>query len=236
MTHLFTEIARSIPVLVQLCCTLVIWLHLRAGVSRATSNIILCSLKLIILTAFSLVSLAFRVAVGIELSLTAPEIPVDVRRALKLRQIEPELLRTICCPKCFWIYGNTAPEYCTWRESPRSHPCGAGLWETRQTGKGPIRVPKRLYTTQSFPDWLSFFLGCRIVEDALQKSFELFSNRHDLDGEMRDVHDSPAWRRLHGQFSSPYNLVFGIYIDWFNPLTNRIAGLSFPRVGCQLQC
>ncbi|KZV59304.1 hypothetical protein PENSPDRAFT_543852, partial [Peniophora sp. CONT] len=219
-----------------LCCTLVIWLHLRAGVSRATSNIILRSLKIILATSFTIVSLAFQAAMGVKLPLSSPEIPVDVRTALKLRLIEPVILRTICCPKCFWVYGNTAPEKCTWRESRRSRPCAADLWTTRNTSQGPKRVPKSLYTTQCFDDWLRFFLGRQIIEDALIKSFELFRNSAGNHEYMHDVHESPAWRTFHGPFSNAYNLVFGVYIDWFNPLTNRIAGKKISYGAIVLYC
>ncbi len=65
----------------------------------------------------------------------------------------------------------------------------------------------------------------KVVEDSLEKTF-----RQNLDhpvafgGTMKDIQDSPAWSNLHGIFRSPRNLVFGIYIDWFNPLSNKIAG------------
>ncbi len=48
--------------------------------------------------------------------------------------------------------------------------------------------------------------------------------RHLHGSEMRDVHDSPGWRNLYGNEQYPYNLVFGIYIDWFQVFGMRIAG------------
>jgi hypothetical protein len=41
---------------------------------------------------------------------------------------------------------------------------------------------------------------------------------------MCDLQDSPAWQDLTGIFSTPHHLVFGIYVDWFNPFTMKIAG------------
>jgi hypothetical protein len=43
---------------------------------------------------------------------------------------------------------------------------------------------------------------------------------------MNDVHDSPTWSDLTGLFSTACYLVFGLYIDWFNSFTNKIAGMS----------
>jgi hypothetical protein len=42
---------------------------------------------------------------------------------------------------------------------------------------------------------------------------------------MHDVHDSPAWKDLYAFGPSPYHLIFGLYVDWFNPFTNKIAGM-----------
>ncbi|KAG9226079.1 hypothetical protein CCMSSC00406_0004990 [Pleurotus cornucopiae] len=41
---------------------------------------------------------------------------------------------------------------------------------------------------------------------------------------MWDIYDSPAWESLRGFLLSPYHLVFGMYVDWLNPFTNKIAG------------
>jgi hypothetical protein len=41
---------------------------------------------------------------------------------------------------------------------------------------------------------------------------------------MCDICDAPAWQGLGG-FTTIYgNLNFSYYINWFNPLTNKIAG------------
>ncbi|KAJ3857072.1 hypothetical protein EV368DRAFT_61194 [Lentinula lateritia] len=44
---------------------------------------------------------------------------------------------------------------------------------------------------------------------------------------MSDIQDSPAWQSLKGFLTSKYHLVFAVYIDWFNPYTNKIAEIRF---------
>jgi hypothetical protein len=46
---------------------------------------------------------------------------------------------------------------------------------------------------------------------------------------MRGIQDSPAWRSLGDFVFVKGNLVFSYYINWFNPLTNKIAG---KKVSC----
>ncbi|KAJ6523267.1 hypothetical protein DFH09DRAFT_1096760 [Mycena vulgaris] len=63
------------------------------------------------------------------------------------------------------------------------------------------------------------------VEEELEKSFLQNQARQNTPQAdiMTDVQDSPAWRGLGNFLLSRYNLVFGVYIDWFNPYTNKIA-------------
>ena len=54
---------------------------------------------------------------------------------------------------------------------------------------------------------------------------------------MRTVWDSPAWQSLPGNFSTtPGNLTFSYYIDWFNPFMNKIARKSASCGAIMLFC
>ena len=87
-------------------------------------------------------------------------------------------------------------------------------------------VPHSLYTTQSFDSWLESFLSQKIIEQGLKETFQQYINNPPTAfcGTMKDIHDSPAWKNLRAFLLSPYHLVFGIYVDWFNPFSNKIAG------------
>ena len=89
------------------------------------------------------------------------------------------------------------------------------------SANAPDRVPLRLYSTQSFKSWLNFFLNIPGCEEELDASFAHVS---PANGQMRDIWDSPAWHELQPYVSVSGNLIFTFWIDWFNPLSNRIAG------------
>jgi hypothetical protein len=89
------------------------------------------------------------------------------------------------------------------------------------TANGPHSTPKRRFYTQSLREWLKFFLSRPGIEDIIDQSYQHEPNPHV----MGCLWDSPAWQDLPGNFSTtPGNLTFNIYIDWFNPFTNKIAG------------
>jgi hypothetical protein len=74
-------------------------------------------------------------------------------------------------------------------------------------------------------------LSCQIIEDSLHKTYHYCINHPPaaFDANINDIQGSPAWNDILGFFLSPYHLLFGIYVDWFNPYTNKIAGKLLER-------
>ena len=204
---------------------MIAWLSLRAGVSREAANTISKALNFITLTMLGLIQIALA-SIGIEVMLTHKiDIPADIRTIYSRCQLEPEILRVICCPQCFKQYpSDIVPLQCTWRRSPRSKPCGAGLYVARRTCNRLKQVPKCLYTSQSFDSWLTFLLSRPHIDDCLRQTFAKLQNPFNPAARMYDIQDSPAWLSFRPFLQSCYHLIFAIYIDWFNPFTNKIAG------------
>jgi hypothetical protein len=49
----------------------------------------------------------------LEMPLPTPPIPHDVRTAITTLLLNPKIIRSICCPKCYAIYSlNRIPEIC----------------------------------------------------------------------------------------------------------------------------
>lgn len=209
-------------------CTLAAWLHLVCGLSRAATSHTLKVLGFVIQLAVNLGGLLAFLKSGADSNFSFPplRLPHDVRTAMSCLSIEPYIIRSICCPKCLRQYSlnESLPETCDFRETKRSRICGEKLWTTRSTRGGPRRVPCRLYSTQDFESWLEFFLSQPGIEDIIDRSYTHTPSPLN----MRSVFDSPAWKSLgNGTFSStPGNLTFSYYIDWFNPYTNKTSGKS----------
>lgn len=172
-------------------------------------------------------------ACGVNVKFPEIGIPKDVRTAYKKHFVEPQLERYMCCPKCFSLYPtNPFPGQfvrCMWKASPQSKPCNTELWRRKRTRYRIRMVPKCLYTTQPFDQWLQFFLSRKKIDDALRATHERITENPMVHGaEMRDVQDSPGFRNLFGGVQSPYNLGFGLYVDWFNLHKMKIAGMFLP--------
>jgi hypothetical protein len=210
--------------IIQLCASLLVWLNLKASVSRETANTILKALQFILTTALELLQIALA-AQGIPVQIPKLRIPSDIRTIYRNFTIEPEIIQTPCCPKCYTLYPSLAkmPDKCTAKVSKKSRiSCKAELWRTQYLGKESKRVPKTTFNTQKFESWLDWFLSRKSTEDYLAQSY---ARPSAADGEeMSDLQDSPCWKKLK-ELGDKYNLVFGLYIDWFNPRSNKLVGM-----------
>ncbi len=206
------------------------WLHLVAGLSRAATGHVLKVLQIVIQLAMLLGAL---LANSPSASSNSFRLPHDVRTAINTLSIEPVIILSICCPKCFKQYKlDCLPEVCLRRETRRSKPCLEQLWTTRVTACGPERVPRHLYSMQSFEDWLGFFLSRPGIEDLIDKSYQ----HRPSTPIMTSIWDSPAWKSLGSFTSQPGNLTFSFFIDWFNPLTNKTARKSISCGAIMMFC
>jgi hypothetical protein len=89
-------------------------------------------------------------------------------------------------------------------------------------GHKPVCAPVRQLTTQDFDAWIKFFLSRPDIETALSQSY---AARPHVPGQtMHDIWESPAWQTLGAFSTTPGNLTFSYYIDWFNPFLNKISG------------
>ncbi|MBW0545654.1 hypothetical protein O181_085369 [Austropuccinia psidii MF-1] len=85
------------------------------------------------------------------------------------------------------------------------------------------RKPASILVTQDFSDWLKWFIPQ--VEDSID---EWKIKVQDEGLVMCDYQKSPSWKNLypesHDSQSSSIQLSFSLFVDWFNPLTNKLAG------------
>src|SRR5260221_6863078 len=233
---LHTGLTHLRKVLVTFVCTITVWLHLRCGLSRANADRLMKAIHLLISLAIDFGRLLVQIQhpdLELETPLPTPLIPHDVRTAISTLSLDPKIIRSICCPKCYSIYPlNRLPEICGRRETARSQPCGAILWTTRSTRSGPRRVPCRLYSTQDFDSLLEFFPSRPGIVDLIDKLYDHLRSPNV----MRTIWDSPAWHSLGSFTTTRGNLTFAYFIDWFNPLLNKTAGKTISCGAIMLVC
>ena len=193
------------------------WLALCTDLSLRVANTLLKALQILNYTADRFGTLS-STQDSPDLQLKLPQ---DIRTVFKTLDLDPTLSRYMLCPKCFQRYDlETCPQ--------RSTSCGEPLWRIKYGAlSGPILVPKRLYTTQSFENWLSHFVSLPVIEQQLDRSNLTATPRYI----MRDVVDSPAWQTFGDYGSQPGNLIFGLFVDWYNPYLTILPELSIRRLG-----
>ncbi|KAE9388685.1 hypothetical protein BT96DRAFT_1072594 [Gymnopus androsaceus JB14] len=224
-----------------MCLLLVAWLVLCKGISRRTASVILQALRLIIFTILQIIYVTLK-GLGAQISAPSPivDIPIDIRTVYSGLDLNPTLIRIICCPKCFKEFpANTRLQLCDFRKSPRARKCKTPLFRKQHTtnGKRAKLVPRCLYSTQSFESWLESLLSRSAIHECLHQTFAKSRGVWRPGEKMRDIYDSPGWQQHMCNFlQSPYHLAFAVYVDWFNPLGNKIAGKTVSCGAIALYC
>ena len=169
-------------------CLMVLYLFLVAGLSREHVNAIL-AIQQRILTLFVQ-----------EEAIDPPEehdpistsLPMDIRTVMGRLDIEPEILRDVCCPRCFRRYPiQSSPDVCTHRETMKSRTCDTPLFRKKN-------IAYRHYNTQSLETWLRELVSRQDILEELERCRTVCTVREPL----RDVQDSPQWHSFLGKCGS----------------------------------
>ncbi|KAI7933362.1 hypothetical protein MJO28_017689 [Puccinia striiformis f. sp. tritici] len=164
-------------------------------------------------------------------------VPGDMRKIIEDLNLGPEIRRTICCPRCFYLYPiDDPPHACTARATRKSRKCLEPLFKSDSRNSSSPKV-HQYFSTQSFTDWLARFIARPGMEDLLEES--LSETRES--SSISDIWDSNMWKNLktsdNKQFTSfSGNLVFSLNVDWFNPAGNKSAGKHISLGTIALMC
>ena len=196
---------------------LIAWLVLCAGLSRSAAVLTLSVLRTII----ALIVSTYQDPAESDLMRLILRDPRSVYTALS---IEPQITRSVCCPRCFSPYtAPDVPDCCTRRRKTKSSTqtsiCGEELW--RNVSGFNDRVPARLYSTQCLKSWIQWLFMQHGMEETSTRPL----HQSEPGAMMFDIYDSRAWREWSSTYArTPGNLTFGLFVDWFNPFTNKLAG------------
>ncbi|KAI7948670.1 hypothetical protein MJO29_010335 [Puccinia striiformis f. sp. tritici] len=173
-------------------------------------------------------------------------IPKDIRTILK-HQVNIQIQQTVCCPTCFSLYDPpNLPDRCPYRQTTKGRPCNAPLFEVKKLFPGSshqgkmqatrsclrpkqfptISLPCSVFYSQNFKSWITWFLSLKDIESAIEDwAQELQQNPTDT---LTDIQQGTAWKGLEWhqgpQYPDCIHLVFSLFVDWFNPRGNKLAG------------
>lgn len=164
------------------------------------------------------------------------EIPATIEDLMKRFHLNITPIETVCCVVCFSLHGNpdshaSADIRCKKQRFPSDSSqaaritCNARLFKQKKSRSGHCKViPRSIFYHQKLLEWLGRMCFIPAFEKALDSPLNAKSPPK---GVMHDIWDSKLWKtfksdgRNYTQASG--NLVFGLYVDWFNPYGNGSA-------------
>ena len=222
-------------------------LHTVASVARPYTQFILATLQVLLYGLLSWhVNPLAKAVLDASQHAILQRIPLDIRAALSFFHLEPDIVAYAACPACGATYppdplkpDDSYPHNCANKETDKPV-CGAPLvYEVKlapSRGKLPARVayrPLRIYPYHSLKSYLARIFLQLEAEDYMETSWDRRGTSQD--GMWEDILDAPAFQQFLGPDGKTYfsvqkdgcvNLVFSLFIDWFNPYGNKQAGKS----------
>ncbi|KAH9834090.1 uncharacterized protein C8Q71DRAFT_725300 [Rhodofomes roseus] len=235
-------VRRALPPFLLITLLMVSALHTISGLNREAANLILATLRALLFGAFIACSAPHgRRQLTSEQQAILDSIPRDIRSVMSQLKVEPSMTKYAACPSCSCIYApdhtnadNPYPVYCTFTETDRP-PCGTLLVKKARTSThNKPRVsysPLRPYPYHSIFSWVAALFARHDLEEAAESAWV---RSKSSDGKWTDILQAPALQSFCGpnrelfskQPHTDVHLVFGLYLDWFNPGGNKKAGKS----------
>ncbi|KAL7279724.1 hypothetical protein ACG7TL_006131 [Trametes sanguinea] len=224
-------------------------LHSLAHVARPYANLVLATIKVVIWGAIMACGGSSTLMVHQQSLLKL--IPSDVRTAIDLLGLEPDLTVYAACPRCFSTYApkshsrdsrSSYPARCTHVETSNP-PCDEPLLEGKdccearhkrkrgEAGAPTEGSPRTPFVYHSLSAWIAEMLSRLGLADLMAKGWE--GSGSAPSGVWSDIMDAPTLRDFAGpdghtlfsvQINGSVHLVFSLFIDWFNPYGNKQAG------------
>lgn len=247
-----------VAILIMVCA-----LHSLAHVSRPYANYILVTIKVALLgmVTISRGSSAF----SDEQRRLLRRLPSDVRTAMHILDLHPDITVYASCPSCFSIYAPTCtagtvrtyPSTCTFTETDRP-PCNEPLLEPKDRRAARRRrkagrsledlenTPRRPYPFRSMKSWIAEMLGrsgmAALMKDGWDRSS---ADAQSSSSTWKDIMNAPALRQFLGpdgrtlfsvQPDGSVHLLLSLFVDWFNPYGNKQAGKSHSIGAIYMAC
>lgn len=194
------------------------------NVSRNNCNFILRFLRATLRLAFDAQTASARLYIAHHID----SIPITLETSLHYLGLHSTLVLYTSCPSCSALYdeAGTVPERCT-NINVDKVACNKALFETRTRGSREWLHPIRRYSHQPLETWLARTLNRTGVEDLLEASRPILQP-----DSCTDVWGAPYLNNFPGNgqpnfFDAPkteLRLAFLIYFDFFNPMSNKMAG------------
>ncbi|KNZ49986.1 hypothetical protein VP01_4659g1, partial [Puccinia sorghi] len=144
---------------------------------------------------------------------------VDIRTITKHLQLDPKIDEYVCCRRCYSLY------------DIESAPPEASVQRIQKTPapKPHLTNLANIFFTQPFNNWLEWFLSLPQFESQISESPpETLSDIFIVDYH----HQSKAQKKMYPQSqttpplatSNNLQLAFTLFVDWYNPLGNKLSG------------